>query len=377
MSLFWFIFPFVVVFFAYFGDERVTRNKVASLWSRVFLLLTLSVVLATCGGVYTDHETYSDFYYYFSKTKGVEFTTFRDFFLIKTEGLVSPVENGFAFLLWSIGQLNFSHVGFFFIIGGITNYFIIKAFYRFKYPTIIFLLYIISVQYQQEFNLVRQMMAVSMIFYALRYVEENNWKKYLLYAIVAFTIHQSSIVSILFLPFCFTRERERIWKVARIILGVVFTFSFLVAIRFIPFNLTFITVYFDLYAGYVTNEDTIGVGDQSMNLLYNLIVILTIIQYRKGDQKYLYIIFMIIGCIISNIAVQTPNLNRIALYFSIAYLPLVPCLLKDGYLFKKQNLSEMTYTLFIIYNCAVIAKFILTGNNIIGSKMESIFNFFI
>lgn len=377
MSFFWFIFPLLVFFFAYFGDESKTKNQEVSKYSRVLLWLTLSTVLATCGSVYTDHATYHDFYYYFSKTRGIEFSNVGELFLVKNPGLDSPVENGFAFLVWIIGKLGFSHIGFFFIIGGITNLFIIKAFYRFRYPAIVFLLYILSVHYQQEFNLIRQMMVVAVAFYSLKYIEESNWKKYLLFLIVAFLFHQTSIILLTFLPLCFVKDYSKFWKTAKIVLSVLFAFSVLVALRKIPFDLTWITMYFDLYAGYVSNEDQIGVGDQSINLLYNFIVLLTLLLYKKENSRLIYVIFMILGCIISNVAVQTPNLNRIALYFSIAYVPLVPSLLGDGYLFKKKSTSKLSLGLYVLFSCSVILKFIFVGNNIIGSKIENIFNFFI
>ena len=375
MSFFWFVFPLFVVLFAYFGDEAKTRNKRVSLCSRVLLLLLLSGVLATCGSVFTDNKLYADFYYYFSKTKGVESSSIAEFFLEKTEGIESPVENGFALLMWVIGKLHFSHIGFFFIIGAITNYFIIKAFYRFRYPTIIFLTYILSVQFQQEFNLVRQMMAVAILFYSLKLLEEHDWKKYLLTTVIAFTIHQSAIIALLFIPLFFVKNYDKVWKVLRIVFSVLLGFSLLVALKMIPFDISSLTLLLDMYEGYLSNDDSIGAGVISINYLYNFVVILTLCLYKANDGKLIYILYMVLGCIINNLSIQTPNLNRLALFFSIAYLALTPMLLGNR-LFEKKIVSNVALTMFTAFNIIIIIYFIVSCNNLIGTKIDSIFNFF-
>ena len=373
MSFFWFVFPLFVVIFAYLGDETKTKNKLVSQLSRIFLLFTISIVLATCGSVYTDHEAYKNFYYWFTKTEGVDVSNIGEFFFSKTEASVSPLENGFAYLVWLIGKLNLTHIGFFFIIGAITNIFIIKSLYRFQYPVLVFLLYIMSVHFQQELNLIRQMLAVALVFYSLRYIEKCEWRKFLLLIIISFMFHQTSVIALPFLSLCFVKNSRNLWKIAKPVLMCLFVFSILVALRKLVFDLSSITMYFDIYEGYMDNEDRIGVGEQKIKPLYNLIVLLTLLRYKQENGKLIYIVFMVIGCVLNNLSIQAPNLSRIALYFTFAYIPMVPYLLGNCHLLKNRKVSSLCLYLYAAFYVSLLIKFILYGNHILGSKIENLF----
>ena len=65
--------------------------------------------------------------------------------------------------------------------------------------------------YQMTFNLSRQMLSAAIIMYAIKFLEENKKKKYLIYTIIATSIHTSGIIGLplVFLYKFLTEEKYR------------------------------------------------------------------------------------------------------------------------------------------------------------------------
>lgn len=374
MSLFWILFSFFVILFSYFGDESRTNNRKLSRLSKLLLLVTLSVVLSICGSPYVDHDGYRSLFYYIEKLdfggKSIE-----DLFIGKSEGTISPIENGFYLLTSLIYKIGFSHVGYFFILGFITNYFIIKVFYRFKYPVISFLLYLTSNYFYQEFNLVRQMLAVSIILYSISFIENKQWKHYVFYLTIAFLIHQSAVLAIIFLPFCFIDNLGRVWNQIKWVLIPLYFISFLVALKIVNPDFSVLVMGLDFYEGYITNEDGAGIDKVNVNWIYNFLIVLCFLSYKGEQNKYVYTLFFIIGCIILNISVAAHNFGRIALFFGIIYPAFAPDMLGSRNLFKQKILSTLLLVLLTAYHARMLLGIILTGNHLVGTKIESLLLF--
>ena len=363
MSYFWLFFSSFVILFAFLGDDSITKNRIISRFSRIGLLISLSIVLSLCGSPYVDHESYRDFFYHIEK---LDFggKNFIDFFIGKSEGSLSPIENGFYLLTTLIYKVGFSHIGYFFALGFITNYFVIKVYYKFKYPVIAFLLYLTSNYFFQEFNLVRQMLAVSILIYSISFIEEKRWKQYVLFLLIAFLIHQSAVIGFLFLPFCFIDNVGSVWKLVKWALMPLYLMSLLVALKIVSLDLS-IFVLMDLYEGYLTNEAAAGIEKVNINWIYNFLIVLCLFFYKGEPSKYIYALFFI----------SAHNLGRIALNFAFLYPAFAPDMLGSRSLFRNRMVNLSFLALLTAYHARILIVTIITGNHLVGTKVEDLFFF--
>ncbi len=373
--MFWLLFASCSIFFAFFGKIELVKNPVVAKISRVCLVATLSVVLATCGSVFTDHDYYVSAFIKISRIETLPIDGPFDFFFNKYEGTASPLEKGFVLLYRLISNLGFSEIGFFFIIGFITNLLVISTFYRFKYPVIAVIVYITSTYFAQEFNLVRQCLAISIIFYALKYLEEKRWKKYLLFVLVAFTIHQSSLLGLLLLPFCFINDSPKALSYIKLVFLPFYLFSLLVATKRIDFDLSLIGGAIGVYEGYLGNDDNVGVGERSVDIVFNFMAVVCFLFYKRNHGKYIYAMCLFLGAILTNLTTQTPNLLRLALYFSFAYCVFVPHMLGNLSILKNKMVGFFSLALLTTYHILLIVNWMVNGTNIIGTKIDSLIMF--
>lgn len=370
--MFWLILSLLSILFAYYGKEGVIQNQYATQISRLCLILTLAIVIALCGSSFVDHNNYKLSYYQINNLRHFLPNNLSDFLFTKT----SAGEFGFVVLEKIIWHLGFNHIGYFLIIGIITNYLIINTYFKFKYPVIAIIIYLTSVWYAQQFNLVRQMLAVAILFYSLDYVEKKKWKEYIFLSMLAISMHRTAIVCLLFTPFFFLSYDSPKIKYVKVILSFIYVYSLLIALNIITLDISPFQVFNAfMYEGYVSNDDGIGAGIISINYLYNFFVFLSFILF-KWDKRYIYVICLIIGCILNNLSIEMPNLRRMALYFSIVYPCLVPEMISqiDILKLKSYRLPNIPVTILAVYHGAVIFKTIFLEHNIIGSKIESFYS---
>lgn len=368
--MFWLVFSSLTIIFAYYGQKSTTSNLYLTQISRLCLIITLAIVIAICGSVFIDHNNYKLSYYQINSLKDFLPNSLLDFLFTKT----SAGEFGFVVLEKMIWYLGFNHIGLFFIIGLISNFLIVNTYFKFKYPVISIIIYLTSVWYAQQFNLVRQMLAVAILFYSLDYVEKKKWKEYIFLSILAISMHRTAIVCLLFTPFFFKSYDSSKIKYIKVVLTFIYLYSLLIALKIVTLDVSyfhFISAF--MYESYMSNDDDIGTGIVSINYLYNLFVFLCFVLFKW--KKSIYMICLIAGCVLNNLSVQMPNLSRMALYFSIVYPCLIPEIISqiDILKLKSYRLPNIPVTILAIYHGAVIIKTIILEHNIIGSKIESFY----
>lgn len=121
--------------------------------------------------------TYAPYYYYINagiaQFKEIGFTLLNRFLYLFTE---DP---------WIL----------FAVVGLLTNALMFAAIYRLSDNfTFSILLYFLMSYYFQSLNQIRQMLAMAIYLYALKYVFDRNWKAYFLWIALACSIHESSIM---------------------------------------------------------------------------------------------------------------------------------------------------------------------------------------
>ena len=198
-------------------------------------------------------------------------------------------------------------------------------------------------------NGMRQFLAASILFYASKYIENKDFKRYILLLLCAFFIHNSAMIMF---PIYFIVQGEA-WNkrtILFIILGIVsviFLNTFLNVIEYVT-NVT-------MYEGYLERFQEYGGGSNFLRtLIYAVTPTLAFIKRKelsKATNSHLNIaINMSIICtVISLIANFTSGIliGRLPVYFSLYNLSLIPWILHNTNFRKNHSLS---YVMYICYS---------------------------
>jgi len=363
----------LVIIFSYLGDEKIS-GSVRAVFFRIALIFTLSYMTGMGGDLFTDHQEYQMMFKNIDKFRIGEISGLDSIFLEKSDSGGVRAEIGFLCLCKLLSLLGLSDIGIFFALAIITNTLIVITYYRFKWPPFIFLLFICNGTFIQEANLVRQMLAVSIFAFSLKYIECRNLLKYSLCCLIAFAIHRSSMVMLPFFLFFLKFDDDRYIK---LVLAGMWLFSVLVGLRLLSFNIDLflaISLVSDTYGGFMTDDPNMGIEKASFSLIYNFFVALSFFFYKKESYKIYFYVFILNG-IFQNISVQFLNLNRVAYYFEVISPAFIPFLIEHISKHKKIVPIMEVLSLFMIF--FYIRLYIISVETIyLGPNFHQIFEIF-
>jgi hypothetical protein len=253
----------------------------------------------------------------------------------------------FSFVLFSVSLLLFERT----INSFSKNYF----FSFFLYLNTVFLIF--------HINGIRQGLALSIIFYSIKYIFNNKKNKFLFSVLFASFFHLSAI---LFLPIYWLKKIE----ITKSRLFAIFIIC-LLTIHFNPFSVLVenIAVYLNIknVVYYINNELFNPINLFDIQVLSRLIVFLIILLFFKNIKKnpYLFILFKIylLGFITYSFFSFNQDISyRLAFYFKmfeIILLPNVAFEIKD-----QHNKYAFISIIFLIYVLTSFRIFELPGNGL-------------
>lgn len=198
-------------------------------------------------------------------------------------------------------------------------------------------LFITLFHYYASFNVIRQYIAIAITFYAVRYIFEEKYYKYLISIILASTFHLTAIIMI---PFYFIVRIKMDTKeyIYGTILGL---------IGLIGFEKLF-TLAITLFPKYKDYEGSVLFAYGSTNgiIVYALIFVLMYI-FRKpliqsDNRNRIYINFTFISVLVSILTTKGVLFARIAGFFNIYTVILIPNLLD---VFNKKEKRLIYYSI--------------------------------
>ena len=227
------------------------------------------------------------------------------------------------------------------------------------------ILLFIGQAYFYSMNMIRQSIAISILFYAIKFLTENQKRKYIIACLIASTIHISSflMIPLVFIDKIKIREKAKI-----IILILVLLLSPL--INYIMNEIIMTTK----YAWYYESEyKTLSVS--TIVIVLNVIVFILDLIYsnkNKGSKEYRILSNInFFGIILLVVANSVPLLNRLIRYFSIFHILFIPMIIKSE---KNRNMNLLlkmfVFNLFFITMYYQI--FMLGGDEVV--PYVSIFN---
>lgn len=220
--------------------------------------------------------------------------------------------------------------------------------------SLMFALYIF-LYYMYSLNIIRQALAVAIIFYSYRYILQNDFKKFLLMIIVATLFHTTAI---LFLPFYFIvpKKNEKNKKIMFIVRIMVILMVLIVTVNFNrTINILSNIEGFNRFIIYNVSK-TQG---QNKQIIINTIMLFIFILYKKSLKEYdennkTYLFLYIIGYILTLSGFISPYAKRMALYFNISEIYLLASLPK---ITKNKEQKNFIVILLIIY---IVTMFVLS-----------------
>ena len=213
-----------------------------------------------------------------------------------------------------------------------------------KYLMLFIFLYIASNSYFQSFSLIRQSLAISIILYAIPYINKNSFFKYLIWVIIASSIHLSAI---LFLPIYFMRKLSVNYFYAYAIIIWYFIVQYTEIIEFLFMNIISLTPY-GIYIGGAFFDREIATGS-GLGVLFRLLIGIIILLYStrikdKTPEVNIYLLLLFLYELSYIAALKIYIFNLLADTFSLFFIYSVPYFI---YSFNKK-ISNIVMTVTIL-----------------------------
>ncbi len=174
-------------------------------------------------------------------------------------------------------------------------------------------------------NIMRQMISVSIVFYATRYVFQHDYKKAALWMLLALMFHYSALI---ILPFWIFRGTKRYEKNVRIIMFSVLMLIFIL-------GSVFGSIFAQIRALYT--QETGASQDVVLRIGLMLLrapIIVPILIFRKrliahDERNHFWIILAVFEVAFSYLGYILDVLNRLSLYFAVSWIVLLPSLVRS------------------------------------------------
>lgn len=277
-----------MLFLSFISKDR--RDKV--LWVYVFVFV-LTFFSAFRDGLGTDYEGYLEKLSY------------------SAGGTIKFLSEPFFQVISNLIQNTYLSPVFFFFITSLITIPLICSFLRKRNEAmylslIIFML--LPTLYFNTFNLVRQFFSAAVFLYAMRFIYDRKFLKYLLSIALASTMHLSSI---LLLPLYFLLDKRYSLKIYLLLLLLFVLAAF--SIDPILQNIQFLGSRYSIYA-----ESDEKLGSSLMVLLYNVVFVVMLIKksyFNNGSYSRIIFNLQFLLVIFSDLALINYFFYRLSVYF--------------------------------------------------------------
>lgn len=253
-------------------DARFTLNRIIKSILFFSIILIISIIFMHRVNTGTDYDIYKSFY---DRTYNSSFSFISIYGGYNTELI--------PYLLVKLSKITFnSYAGFLFYCAFITFFFLIVSlkYYDFADNFPVALLVILAIYFAPSMNIVRQMMAVSIIFWGVRFCINRKYLRYIIIVLIATLVHTASLFCLSFILFTLPKKINKFW-ISFIILCLIL----------LPFGFSYLFTLmsnFDIFSKY-TFDYTEKLQSFSFNYKFFIIrfpSLLIVLYYFKSLVKY-------------------------------------------------------------------------------------------
>lgn len=219
--------------------------------------------------------------------------------------------------------------------------------------------------YNLSFNMVRQSMAMFILFYAFTYLIDKKWIEYVIFVFIATLFHNTAIIGFLFLIiywFIIEKHSNMHFSIGKnkiknegirtlfIMILILIIFLFLPLLKDIV-NVIGLTK----YSGYIPNQIHFSRSQFLIKLPFLLILLVNwrSIENSNNRLRYFYLAIIIIDILLSQLSgigtTSSEYGSRISWYTSVFYIYMVPDIIISDNKYKNIILVSLLILFLIIY----------------------------
>lgn len=289
---------------SYFAEKR--DNK--------FLVILSVIILSLLSGLRGQSVGFDTANYY---------ATFRDLLYF---GTYWGHDTGFGLISKGIVNLFGTPIVPFIIYSFLINGLIIFRFWTMRNKASFSWMMVVYVcfYYMASMNIMRQYIAVAILFFATYFLEKQKYKTYIFFVLIAFLFHYSSILGFIILFIYLVSDNEKKLTVGRFIM-----INLIVIVSLVAFVIVFNSRY-SQFSTYFSNT----IFNVSVTTIYKIIVCAFIVFFSKEyNSQYLekngiyyslereHLHLYILGLALSLVGMLYPNMDRISLPFIFFEMP--------------------------------------------------------
>lgn len=209
-------------------------------------------------------------------------------------------------------------------------------------------------------SIIRQALAISICFYAYRYIVDRKLLKYIVLVVLASLFHSSALVALClyWLPG---------FKIKTlIVLSVLFLIAKTLLLNFL--------LSFELYTAYLSEDGMVPKGGIFIQYFYMLLLLFCYLirNNKKQDANDDLFKIVFVGTVL--VLIFGPHLgDRIAQYFYIYYTILIPSILYTQPYKYRIYFTKLFYFLFIMYFCLMLSFPFIKGTHSFYIPYKTIF----
>lgn len=193
---------------------------------------------------------------------------------------------------------------------------------------------------------VRQGLAIAFIMLAYFPLKDKKLIKFLLLVFIATCFHKSAAIFVIAYPFCRLGLNKR----------TIFLYLGLIGILLVTGNdlirqfATEVSVYDERFAGYAITEKSLSYAGIIQFSLFLILVLCNLNRFQSQDKdSSILITLLILAMIFQAFAIYIAEMFRVAMYFSIFLVLLVPRLLKTFPQNSRKTVTLIVCSLLLLY----------------------------
>lgn len=331
-----------------YADTEIDTNRKGNVFFIIVFLILSLLAAIRADSVGIDTVSYTGIFERFCNGQSLE----------DVRSWATTVEPGYLFFCYLISKISNSRILFLLInaciiYGGFFSY--IK---RYGINVMMSVLMFIALFYTSTFNVLRQYVAIGILFFALKLFRERKLLKALILIAVAITFHTSSVLLIpIFFVFIIPNKGKYVIPIEIVILIAAFILTRQSILNII---LTILNYQRYINSYHMRPSDSKGAMAYVYILIICIAIIVSIIKKGSLDEDfYSYLILSSIGAFFSKLATQNEMFARVGAGYLLFIVLLFPLVVKE-LIGEKRN--QIAYG--IIYGLLLVATYISAGGYI-------------
>lgn len=273
------------------------------------------------------------------------------------------VELSFYFFTWIFSWMPHPYVGVIGSYGIVSIYFLYKSLKRQSgYHTLGLLVYIVSGIMFNSWDWIRQSTAFMIVLYSIPFIENKDWKRYIVFILVASLFHNSALMMLPFFIVGFFQINKYIISISFLVsIGLFWT-------GILQNMLGDVTAYFAFIGGYESYADSLHALEQSESIMYKLrsllyvgFYLLLVFSLPNSDNTKRN--FLLIGSVLFLIASGSQILQRLSYYFLIGSIIALPAAYQNLKTSRKTGVIKNVLTISLCLLSFLWVRDIVTDNN--------------